>query len=61
MLGLGVGWGPVWQLSPAAFPPLLLSDHMCEDLIAQDLSLKSEGERKKKKRKLGGGESEVLK
>lgn len=47
MLGVGVGWGLCWLLSPK--PLSLLGDHVGEDLTAQNLSLKSE----EKKKKLG--------
>lgn len=50
MLGVGVGWGLCWLLSPK--PLSLLGDHVGEDLTAQNLSLKSEEKKKKAWKKM---------
>lgn len=55
MLSIRVGWGLCWLLFPK--PLSLLGYHVGEDLIAQNLSLKSE----EKKKQLGKNEKEVLK
>lgn len=58
MLSIGMGWGLCWLLSPKLLS--LLGYHVGGDLMAQNLSLKSE-EEKKKKTAWKKNEPEVLK